>query len=134
MFVNDPIADTLTRMRNAILADHDKVKIPHSKMKESIIKIMKNEGLIKECKVVAPSNGKKFILVQLKYYSKNRNSVIRGMKRISKPGRRVYANIDKMPRVLRGLGMAIVSTSLGVMTDKDCRSNKVGGEVLCYIW
>lgn len=134
MFVNDPIADMLTRIRNATLVKHEKVKIPYSKIKENIAQILANEGLIQEYKVVAPANGKKFMVLGLKYHSKNRESVIRGLRRISKPGRRVYTSVDKMPRVLRGLGLAIVSTPSGILSDKSCREKNLGGEILCYAW
>lgn len=134
MFVNDPIADMLTRIRNATLVKKDKVRIPYSKMKESILKIFVDEGLVFDYKVLTTPSGKKDLLVGLKYHSRKRDSVIRGLKRISKPGRRVYADVDNMPRVLRGLGLAVVSTSSGIMTDKACREKKVGGEILCYAW
>ena len=133
MFVTDPIADMLTRIRNAALVKHNKVSIPYSKMKESILVLFEKEGLIGPYKMVSEGT-RKNLIVDLKYHSRKRESVIRGLKRISKPGRRVYVEASKIPRVLKGLGIAVVSTSSGVMSDKDCREKKVGGEVLCYAW
>lgn len=130
---NDTIADMLNRIRNATLVKHDRVAVPHSKVKESIAKIFKSEGLIQDYKI-ATSGIKKDIIIDLKYYSKKRENVIRGLKRISKPGRRVYVDADSVPRVLRGLGIAILSTSKGIVTDAVCRKNRSGGEVLCYVW
>lgn len=132
MFVTDGIADMLTRIRNANMVGHDEVKIPFAKMKESIAKILLDEGFISDYKIAGSS--KRTIVVNLKYYSRAKEPVIRGLKRISKPGRRVYASVDKLPRVLRGLGVAVVSTPKGVMTDKTCREVNMGGEVLCYVW
>lgn len=131
MSMTDPIADLFTRIRNAIQAEHPKVDIPNSKMKTRIVEILQEEGFIKTFKV-AEDNKQGFLRVYLKY--KDGESAIRGIKRISKPGRRVYVNKDKIPRVLNGLGVAIVSTSSGVITDGICREKGVGGEVLGYVW
>lgn len=131
MSMTDPIADLFTRIRNGIQAEHPKVDIPNSKMKTRIVEILREEGFIKTFKV-AEDNKQGFLRVYLKY--KDGESAIRGIKRISKPGRRVYVNKDKIPRVLNGLGVAIVSTSSGVITDGICREKGVGGEVLGYVW
>ena len=129
MLVNDPIADMLTRIRNAQIAKHDTVVIPASNMKKSIAKILLDEGYIKSVDMIDDGLAK----IGLKYTDK-KQSVIVGLKRISKPGLRVYAQCEELPKVLGGLGIAIVSTSKGVMTDKQARAAKVGGEVLAYIW
>ncbi len=131
MYLTDPIADMLTRIRNANAVMHEKVDIPHSNMKEKIAEILKEEGYISNYKIVTEGNHKN-IRVYLKYAGKER--VIKGMKRISKPGRRVYSSVEDMPKVLSGLGIAIVSTSKGILTDKKARNEKVGGEVLAFIW
>lgn len=132
MVMTDPIADMLTRIRNASSVYHDKVEIPASKIKEAIAGILKQEGFIKDFDVT--EDGKQGILrVSLKYGA-NREKVITGIKRISKPGLRVYAKKDQMPRVLGGLGIAIISTSKGLMTDKQARQQGLGGEVLAYVW
>ena len=131
MYLTDPIADMLTRIRNANAVMHEKVDIPHSALKERIAEILKEQGYISNFKV--NSDGiKKTIRVYLKYDGKNR--VIKGLKRISKPGRRVYSSVEDMPRVLSGLGIAIVSTSKGIVTDKVARMENVGGEVLAFVW
>lgn len=132
MYLTDPIADMLTRVRNANAVMHEKVDIPHSKMKERITEILKEQGYISNFKIVTDEGNKKNIRVYLKYAGKER--VIKGLKRISKPGRRVYSSVDDMPRVLSGLGIAIVSTSKGIVTDKVARAEKVGGEVLAFVW
>lgn len=132
MVMTDPIADMLTRIRNANSVYHDKVEIPGSKMKESLAVILKDEGFIKDFEVIA-DNKQNVIRVSLKYGS-NREKVISGLKRISKPGLRVYAKKDQLPRVLGGLGIAIISTSKGLMTDKNARKDGLGGEVLAYVW
>ena len=130
--INDPIADMLTRIRNGLIARHDAVTIPASNMKKSIAKILLDEGYIKSVDYIDDGlQGQ--IKVTLKYVA-GKESVIKGLKRISKPGLRVYAKSDEIPRVLGGLGIAIVSTSNGVMTDKAARNAGVGGEVLAYIW
>lgn len=132
MVVTDPIADMLTRIRNAQVARHPEVSVPASNMKKSIAQIMQDEGYIRSYKVV-DDGIQGIIKIQMKYTGGKEN-VIGGLKRISKPGLRVYARKDKIPRVLGGLGIAIISTSKGVMTDKQARQNNVGGEVLAYIW
>jgi small subunit ribosomal protein S8 len=131
MYLTDPIADMLTRIRNANSATHEKVDIPFSKIKEKIAEILKEEGYISNYKVITDGN-KKNIRVYLKYAGRER--VIKGIKRISKPGRRVYSSVEDMPRVLSGLGVAIVSTSKGVVTDKVARRENMGGEVLAFVW
>ena len=132
MVINDPIADMLTRIRNGLIARHDSVTIPASNMKKAIAKILLDEGYIKSVDIIDDGlQGQ--IKVGLKY-SAGKESVIKGLKRISKPGLRVYAKNDEIPKVLGGLGIAIVSTSKGVMTDKAARTAGVGGEVLAYIW
>ncbi len=131
MSMTDPIADLFTRIRNGIQAEHPKVDIPNSRMKTRIVEILRDEGFIKSFKV-AEDNKQGWLRVYLKY--KEGEPAIRGIKRISKPGRRVYVNKEKLPRVLNGLGVAIVSTSSGVITDALCREKGVGGEVLGYIW
>ncbi|HML46518.1 MAG TPA: 30S ribosomal protein S8 [Clostridia bacterium] len=130
--MTDPIADMLTRIRNALTARHDVVVIPASNMKKSIAKILVSEGFIKGCDFL--SDGPQgSIKITLKY-TQDKKSVITGLKRISKPGLRVYTRCDSVPRVLGGLGTAILSTPKGVMTDKEARKQAVGGEVLAYIW
>ena len=132
MSMSDPIADMLTRIRNANSVYHDKVEIPGSKIKEAIALILKNEGFIRDYEVIA-DNKQNVIKVSLKYGA-NREKVISGLKRISKPGLRVYSQKDQLPKVLGGLGIAIISTSRGVMTDKEARKAGLGGEVLAYVW
>jgi small subunit ribosomal protein S8 len=130
--INDPIADMLTRIRNGLIARHDAVTIPASNMKKSIAKILLDEGYIKSVDYIDDGlQGQ--IKVTLKYVA-GKESVIKGLKRISKPGLRVYARSTEIPKVLGGLGIAIISTSKGVMTDKEARNAGVGGEVLAYIW
>ena len=130
MVVTDPIADMLTRIRNANGMRYKEVEVPTSKMKLEIARILKEEGYISEYKVKKAEN---MIVLSLKY-AENKERVITGSKRISKPGLRVYAKAGEMPKVLNGLGIAIVSTSKGIMTDKDARKASLGGEVLAYIW
>ncbi|MCH5163483.1 MAG: 30S ribosomal protein S8 [Clostridiales bacterium] len=132
MVVNDPIADLLTRIRNALTAKHDTVTVPSSKMKKAIADILVNEGYIKSAEIVE-NDGHKNIYITLKYGAKNER-VITSLKRISKPGLRVYCGYQDLPKVLNGLGIAIISTSKGIMTDKQARADKIGGEVLAYIW
>lgn len=132
MVVTDPIADLLTRIRNALTAKHETVSVPNSKMKKAIVDILVNEGFVKSAEVVE-KDGKSEIVITLKYGAKN-EKVITNLKRISKPGLRVYCGYEQLPKVLGGLGVAIVSTSKGVMTDKQARNNKIGGEVLAYVW
>ena len=133
MTMSDPIADMLTRIRNANTAKHDTVDVPSSKMKLAIADILVNEGYIKKYELVDEGSYKS-IRITLKYGKDKNDKVIAGLKRISKPGLRVYASVENMPRVLGGLGIAIVSTNKGVMTDKEARANGIGGEVLAYIW
>ena len=133
MTTNDPIADMLTRIRNANTAKHDTVDIPASKMKLAIAEILFNEGYIKKYEVVEDGNFKS-IRVTLKYCKDKNEKIITGLKRISKPGLRVYAGKDELPRVLNGLGVAIISTNNGVITDKEARKLNVGGEVLAFVW
>ena len=130
--INDPIADMLTRIRNGLIARHDSVTMPASNMKKAIAKILLDEGYIKSVDYIDDGlQGQ--IKIVLKYVQ-GKESVIKGLKRISKPGLRVYARSSEIPKVLGGLGIAIVSTSKGVMTDKEARNAGVGGEVLAYIW
>ena len=132
MLVNDPIADMLTRIRNALIARHEEVIIPASNMKKSIAKILLDEGYIKSVDYIEDGlQGK--IKIALKY-AQGKESVIKGLKRISKPGLRVYAKNEEIPKVLGGLGIAIISTSKGVMADKAARAAGIGGEVLAFIW
>lgn len=132
MQISDVIADMLTRIRNANNAKHASVDVPASKMKKSIAQILLDEGYIKSYEVV--EDGKQGVIkIQLKY-TQGKQKVIRGLKRVSKPGLRIYASCEDMPKVMNGLGIAIVSTSKGVMTDKAARLANVGGEVLCFIW
>ena len=130
--MTDPIADMLTRIRNALVVKHDAVEVPASNMKKEIAKILLQEGYITSYEVVEDGvQGK--IVITLKY-GPNGERVISGLKRISKPGLRIYAGCDELPKVLGGLGIAIISTSKGVMTDKEARKNNHGGEVLAYVW
>ncbi len=133
MNMTDPIADMLTRVRNATAAEHDSVSIPYSKVKEQIARILKEEGYIKAYSVSGEKAKDKIIEIELKY-GPNHQKVITGIKRISKPGLRVYAKSDAIPRVLNGLGIAIISTSHGMMCDRDARKNHTGGEVIAYVW
>ena len=132
MQVTDAIADMLTRIRNANAAKHDSVKIPASNMKKAIAQILVDEGYIKSFTV--EEDGKQGIMdVQLKY-GPNKSQVITGLRRVSKPGLRIYTNVEDMPKVMKGLGIAILSTPKGIMTDKDARKANVGGEVLAFVW
>ena len=131
---NDPIADMLTRIRNANTAKHDTVEIPASKMKLAIADILQNEGYIRSYELVDAVNDFKNIRIELKYNDNKKEKVLTGLKRISKPGLRVYAGRDDLPRVLGGLGVAIISTNKGVVTDKKARELGVGGEVLAFVW
>ena len=133
MAMNDPIADMLTRIRNANAAKHDTVDVPSSKMKLAIANILLDEGYIKKLDVVEDGAFKN-LHITLKYGADRNYKVITGLKRISKPGLRVYAGKDELPRVLGGLGIAIISTNQGVVTDKKARELQVGGEVLAFIW
>ena len=131
MIMTDPIADMLTRIRNGLQARHETVSMPASKEKTEIAKILKNEGFITDYAV--EGDVKKTMTITLKY-GPNKEKVINGLKRISKPGLRVYAKVENMPRVLKGLGIAIISTSHGLMTDKEAKAKRVGGEVVAYVW
>lgn len=133
MVMTDPIADLLTRLRNANHMRHETVEIPASKIKSDILEVLKKEGFIVSYKLVDADKISKKLVVKMKY-TDDRERVIKGLKRISKPGLRVYAKTEELPRVLNGLGVAVISTSNGVMTDKEARLANVGGEVLAYIW
>ena len=130
---NDPIADMLTRIRNANTAKHDTVDVPASKMKIAIANILVDEGYIAKYDLV-DTGVQKTIRIALKYGADKNEKIISGLKRISRPGLRIYATSEELPRVLGGLGIAIISTNKGVMTDKEARKQKVGGEVLAYVW
>ena len=132
MQITDPVADMLTRIRNANTAKHESVDVPASNLKKAIAKILLDEGYIKSYEVVEDGT-QSVIRIQLKYLA-GKEKVISGLRRVSKPGLRVYAGADELPRVLKGLGIAIISTSKGVMTDKAARANHVGGEVLAFVW
>ena len=132
MQITDPVADMLTRIRNANTAKHESVDVPASNLKKAIAKILLYEGYIKSYEVVQDGT-QGVIRIQLKYLA-GKEKVISGLRRVSKPGLRVYAGADELPRVLKGLGIAIISTSKGVMTDKKARANHVGGEVLAFVW
>lgn len=132
MSISDPIADMLTRIRNANQKMKGKVDIPASKLKEKIVKVLKEEGYIANYKFI--SDRKQGILRVYLKYTLEQERVIKGLRRISRPGRRFYCGADELPRVYRGLGVAIISTSQGVMTAKKCRESKLGGEVICYVW
>ncbi|MBS4977280.1 MAG: 30S ribosomal protein S8 [Longicatena caecimuris] len=131
MIMTDPIADMLTRIRNGVQARHEVVEVPANKEKIEIAKILKEEGFITDYNV--EGDVKKTINVTLKY-GPNNEKVINGIRRVSKPGLRAYAKVDEVPRVLNGLGIAIISTSHGLMTDKEARAKHVGGEVIAYVW
>ena len=132
MQITDPVADMLTRIRNANTAKHEKVDVPASNLKKSIAQILLDEGYIKAYEIVDDGT-QGIIRITLKYLA-GKEKVISGLRRVSKPGLRVYAGADELPKVLKGLGIAIISTSNGVMTDKAARANHVGGEVLAFVW
>ena len=132
MPVTDPVADMLTNIRNANTVNHDVTELPSSKLKGEIARVLKEEGFIQNYEVVEAEGGKSRLRIHLKYAGKRK--VITGLKRISKPGLRVYVGRHDLPRVLGGLGIAILSTPRGVLTDKECRKQGVGGEVLAYVW
>ena len=132
MQITDPVADMLTRIRNANTAKHESVDVPASNLKKAIAQILLDEGYIKSFEIVEDGT-QGIIRIQLKYLA-GKEKVISGLRRVSKPGLRVYAGADELPRVLKGLGIAIISTSKGVMTDKNARANHVGGEVLAFVW
>ena len=131
--VTDPIADMLARIRNAAGANHEVTRIPASKVKAAISEILRREGFIADVREESPEENRRELVVALKY-GKDRRAAFSGMRRVSRPGRRVYAPYDRIPRVLSGLGISIISTSRGLMTDKDARKQKVGGEILCEVW
>ncbi|NCC86515.1 MAG: 30S ribosomal protein S8 [Clostridia bacterium] len=132
MQITDSVADMLTRIRNASTAKHDTVKIPASNMKKAIAQILVDEGYVKNFTVA--DDGKQGIIEIALKYGQNKSQVITGLRRVSKPGLRMYTDAENMPRVMRGLGIAILSTSKGIMTDKDARKANVGGEILAFIW
>ena len=134
MTMTDPVADMLTRIRNANVAMHDEVRMPTSKIKEAIAELLVKEGYIGGVEIADnPDRPYKSLVIELKY-SPDRERVLSGVKRVSKPGLRVYSKSSDIPRVLGGLGIAVLSTSHGLMTDREARKRKVGGEVLCYVW
>lgn len=132
MTMSDPIADMLTRIRNANMVRHEKLEVPASNVKKEIAEILKREGFVRDVEYVE-DNKQGIIRIFLKY-GRDNERVITGLKRISKPGLRVYAKTNEVPKVLNGLGIALVSTSQGVLTDKDARAKQVGGEILAYVW
>ena len=132
MTMTDPIADMLTRIRNANMVRHEKLELPASKIKKEIAEILKREGFIRDVEYI--EDDKQGIIRIFLKYGQNEERVITGLKRISKPGLRVYAKSEEVPKVLNGLGIALVSTSQGLITDKEARAKKVGGEVLAYVW
>ena len=134
--MTDPIADMLTRIRNASMARHDRTEMPHSHLKEHVARVLKSEGFVDDVRVSegqADGKGPKLLTVVLRY-GRDKQSAIDGVRRVSTPGRRVYVRHDRIPRVLSGMGVSILSTSHGVMTDKDARKQRVGGELLCEVW
>ena len=132
MQITDTIADMLTRIRNASSAKHDSVDVPASNVKKAIAQILLDEGYISSFNVI--EDGKQGVIHIVLKYGQNKSQIITGLRRVSKPGLRIYTNVEDMPRVMKGLGIAILSTSKGIMTDKQARANNVGGEVLAYIW
>ena len=132
MQITDPIADMLTRIRNANSAKHDTVSVPASNMKKAIAQILVDEGYIKSFKVI--EDGKQGVIEIALKYGPNKSQVLLGLRRVSKPGLRIYADVENMPKVMKGLGIAILSTSKGIMTDKEARKANVGGEVLAFVW
>lgn len=133
MAANDTIADMLTRIRNANLARHQTVGIPATRMTRNIAQVLKDEGFITDFSEIE-EDGRPQLVITLRYKGKNRQPIIRNLTRVSKPGLRVYSNRKELPRVLGGIGIAIISTSSGIMTDRDARRQGIGGEVLCYVW
>ena len=133
MAANDTISDMLTRIRNSCMAQHTTTKVPATKMTHSIAKVLKDEGFIGEFEQEGEGI-RKYLVISLKYKGKNRQPIIKYLKRVSKPGLRVYKNRKELPRVLGGIGIAIISTSSGIMTDREARKKGIGGEVLCYVW
>jgi small subunit ribosomal protein S8 len=134
MTMTDPIADMLTRIRNANVAMHDEVRMPSSKLKEALAAVLKREGYIQDFSVADNTERPGKVLTINMKYAQDRTRTISGIKRVSKPGLRVYAKADSLPRVLGGLGVAVVSTSSGLMTDREARKSRMGGEVLCFVW
>ena len=132
MHITDTIADLLTRIRNAASAKHDTVEIPASNMKKAICQILVDEGYIKSFSVT--EDGKQGMIKVVLKYGEGKTPVIKGLRRVSKPGLRIYSNVEELPKVMKGLGIAIISTSKGVMTDRQARKENVGGEVLAFIW
>ena len=132
MQITDTIADLLTRIRNANSAKHDSVEIPASNLKKSICQILVDEGYVKNFTVI--EDGKQGVIRVTLKYGEGKSQVITGLRRVSKPGLRIYSNVEEMPKVMKGLGVAIVSTSKGIMTDREARKQNVGGEVLAFIW
>jgi small subunit ribosomal protein S8 len=131
--MTDPIADMLSRIRNAALARHERAEMPHSNLKEHIATVLKGEGFIDDVRTSEAEDGPKTLVLVLRY-GRDRSSAIDGVRRVSTPGRRVYVRHDRIPRVVSGMGVSILSTSRGVMTDKEARRQRVGGELLCEIW
>jgi small subunit ribosomal protein S8 len=134
MTMTDPIADMLTRIRNANVAMHNDVRMPSSKQRVALAQILKKEGYIEDYAVAASEERPGDVLTITMKYSPDRDRTITGLRRVSKPGLRVYSKADRVPRVLGGLGVAVLSTSQGLMTDREARQRRVGGEVLCYVW
>lgn len=132
MQITDPIADLLTRIRNAQAAKHDTVTVPASNMKKAICQILVDEGYVKNFSVL--EDGKQGVITINLKYTEGKDAVIKGLKRVSKPGLRIYSDAEKLPKVMKGLGVAIISTSKGVMTDRQARKENIGGEVLAFIW
>jgi len=132
MMISDPIADLLTRIRNANMVNHDRMEVPGSKIKKAIVQILKEEGFIRDFEWI--DNGHQGTIRLYLKYGPSKTKVVAGLRRISRPGLRVYAKKDQIPKVLGGLGIAVLSTSHGIMTDKKARQEGLGGEVLCYIW
>jgi small subunit ribosomal protein S8 len=133
MSMTDPIADMLTRIRNAVRARHPRVEIPHSRMKEGLADILRKEGFVDTVAVLRPKEGFPLIRIALRY-SPEGEPLISGLERVSRPGRRVYCSKDEIPQVLGGLGVSVLSTSRGLMSGEDCRKSGVGGEILCNVW
>jgi small subunit ribosomal protein S8 len=133
--MTDPIADMLTRIRNAALARHDRTEMPYSRLKEHVARVLKSEGFVDDVRVseAGDDKGHKQLTVVLRY-GRDKQSALDGVRRVSTPGRRVYVRFDRIPRVLSGMGVSILSTSQGVMTDRDARTKRVGGELLCEVW
>lgn len=134
MAANDTIADMLTRIRNANMARHQTTKIPSTKMTRNLARVLQEEGFIAQFEEEAQEGVKRHLVVTLKYKGKNRQPIVTALKRVSRPGLRVYSNRKELPRVLGGIGIAIISTSHGIMTDREARRQGLGGEVLCYVW